>query len=167
MRRDKDLIGYEGLYKVFEDGKVWSIKYSKFLKSRRNKGGYTVVTISKDAKIKCIPVHRLLYLNFIDKIDSGLQINHRDGNKLNNRLENLELVTPSQNIQHAWDNALIPRKVGEQNKNSKLTDSSILSIFSLRKQGLTQNEIAAEMEISRSNISRVLSRKMWGHVLIK
>lgn len=117
----KDIKGYEGLYQVSNLGRVKSLKrqrdvnlpYSntatvpeKILKYGTSQG-YLAVTLAKNKINKKIRVHKLVALNFIPNPDNKPHINHIDGNKHNNCVNNLEWVTPKENTKHAFDNGLI------------------------------------------------------------
>jgi len=94
---------YEGLYSIDKMGNVYSHhKYrTKFLKAHPEGSGYLQVTLTRPVKQrKNFKVHRLLAKCFLD-YQEDLDVNHKDGNKLNNSLENLEMVTRKQNIHHA------------------------------------------------------------------
>ena len=119
----KDIKGYEGLYQVSNFGNVKSLRKridkgkchryfnEKILKPIETNKGYLRVKFCKDRKIKKIRVHRLVAEAFIKKPE--LEVNHRDGNKKNNKIENLEWVTKKENLQHAWKNGLHPKKGGK------------------------------------------------------
>ena len=96
----------ENSYLVSNDGQVKSLKSKKLLKFLSLRGGYRSVYITKiNKKIK---VHRLVALAFIPNNDSNKKlVNHKDGNKLNNHVDNLEWTTASENVQHAIDTGLI------------------------------------------------------------
>lgn len=89
----KDIKGYEGLYKITDTGKVWSEKSKKFLKYDSDRSGYQRVTLTSGNVHKRYMVHRLVYSSFCGDIPQGLFINHKNENKTDNRVENLELVT--------------------------------------------------------------------------
>jgi hypothetical protein len=80
----------------------------RFLKLSPNSDGYYHVRLYKDGTSKMYKVHRLVVEAFIEKDDSREYVNHIDGDKLNNKLSNLERCTPSENVQHAFDNGLNP-----------------------------------------------------------
>ena len=110
------LQGYEGLYSVSKDGFILShekempnggIKAKRILKPSLSKSGYLTVRLSKNGVGITKTLHRLVLSNFIDNIDNLPQINHKDGNKLNNKIDNLEWCSASHNTKHAWQNSLI------------------------------------------------------------
>ncbi len=69
--------------------------------------GYYQIKLSKNGKTKTIKVHKLIVEHFMKKIPKELTVNHKDGNKLNNYINNLEICTQKENIKHAIDNNLI------------------------------------------------------------
>ena len=86
----KDIVGYEGLYAVTSCGKVWSYRRKKFLKHFTNSKGYLLVDLWKNGKMKHFAVHRLVAVAYIPNPDNLPQVNHKDENKTNNCLQNLE-----------------------------------------------------------------------------
>lgn len=109
----KDIKGYEGLYVISSLGVIKSLsrivkmpRFKSFRKGRtikqfESKNGYLRVTLSKDKDIKNFLVHRLVLTTFNDCENKNMQVNHINGNKLNNSLENLEWCTPKENINHS------------------------------------------------------------------
>ena len=102
----KDIPGWEGQYACDTKGQIYSYKSNKFLSPSKNKRGYLHVTFVKDGKRYDYRVQRLIAMTFLDNPENKPQVNHIDGNKLNNYLSNLEWVTAEENIQHAKDNHL-------------------------------------------------------------
>lgn len=100
----KDIPGYEGLYQVSNTGKIKSMNYGRtgapgILTPGNAGSGYKCVELSNaDKKLRKHLVHRLVWKTFVGPIPEGMQINHKDENKSNNSLENLEVVTPKQNM---------------------------------------------------------------------
>ncbi len=90
-----DIIGYEGLYKIYEDGRVWSIKSNKFLKHRFH--SYAYVSLYKDSKEKLMYIHRLIALHYIPNPNNFKNVDHIDRNKLNNNINNLRWLSISEN----------------------------------------------------------------------
>jgi len=118
----KDVIGYEGYYKVSNCGNVRS-NY-KILKQQLAFKNYLKVDLKMNNVRKTITVHRLVAINFIPNPENKLTVNHIDGNKLNNNVQNLEWATYGENNKHAVDNNLRKSpwtgKLGKFNPNSKI-----------------------------------------------
>lgn len=93
-------------YHITKDGRVFSKFTKKFLKLREDKDGYYDVTLVYDKKGSRMPfrIHRLVALKYLNKPDNYNVINHKDLNKKNNNLNNLEWSTVSKNTQHGYDN---------------------------------------------------------------
>lgn len=99
----KDIKGYEGLYQVSDEGnirRIYKDGKTKLLKNRPSANYYTVCLSDKCQKKTCA-VHRLVAETFLDKPEGKTEVNHKDGNKLNNRVENLEWVTQRENCLHS------------------------------------------------------------------
>jgi ribosomal protein L19E len=105
----KDIKGYEGLYQASNKGNIKSLikRNGKevILKQAKDNSGYNIVTLCKNKNKKTKTVHRLVALTFLE--NNKKQVNHKDGNKNNNHLENLELVSAKENINHAIKNGLL------------------------------------------------------------
>lgn len=100
----REIPGLNGYYSISSLGRVYSNRYSRFINTYINHYGYGEVSIRN----KHYMVHRLIASAFLGfDLDSVLEINHIDGNKKNNSLENLEIVSHRQNMQHAWRTGLI------------------------------------------------------------
>ena len=100
-------------YEVDADGNVSRNGYK--LKPQLNSNGYYRIYLSKNGKVTKKYIHRLVAKMFIPNPNDLPQVNHKDGNKLNNRAENLEWVTPKENIQHAFKKGLSKIPCGENN----------------------------------------------------
>ena len=103
--REAPVKGYEGLYSVTSKGEVIGLKSGKVLKPTSVRG-YLRVKLYKDAQSKSISIHRIVANAFIPNEHNKSQVNHKDGNKGNNNVENLEWVTQSENQIHAYRNRL-------------------------------------------------------------
>jgi len=96
-------------YKIFKEGYVVKIKTGNRVKFSIEKKGYmkarlyTELSTNKDGR-KPYRLHRLIVKAFLDTYDEKLGVNHKDGNKQNNHIDNLEMMTTSQNVYHAWNN---------------------------------------------------------------
>lgn len=102
----KDIPGWEGLYACDTKGQIYSYRSNKILSPSKNKRGYLHVVFTKDGKRYDYRVHRLIAMTFLENPENKEQVNHKDGNKLNNYLSNLEWCTAEENIEHAKKNNL-------------------------------------------------------------
>ena len=103
MREFRDIDGYEGLYKVSNYGEVYSVRKGKNLSAGKSSSGYLTVGLCKNGKERSFRINRLVAKAFIPNPDSKAQVNHVDGNKLNNRVDNLEWCTPYENVHHSME----------------------------------------------------------------
>lgn len=95
----KDIKNYEGLYAVTEDGRVWSYKSNKFMIPAQN-NGYLFVNLYKEHKLKKAYIHRLVAEAYLPNPDNLPEVNHKDENKANNALSNLEWCTRQYNTNY-------------------------------------------------------------------
>lgn len=96
------VVGYEGLYEVSNLGNVKSIRRNKVMRPGEHNFGYKYVILCRDGHSKNILVHRLVANAFIPKVVGKQDVNHIDGNKANNAVTNLEWVSKSDNMYHAY-----------------------------------------------------------------
>lgn len=160
-----DIAGYENSYKISNLGNVKSFKYNKerILKQSTNKNGYYGLNLYKNNKPKSKEIHRLLMETFrLDSYVEGHEVNHINGIKTDNRLQNLEWVSHKYNTQHAFDIGLNIGFKNETNPNSKL-NKKIVSIIriSYKNKYMTQNELAKAFNITQANISSIVQNKIW------
>jgi hypothetical protein len=163
----KDVIGYEGLYQVSNFGNVKSLgnefsRKERLLKLSTQSKGYLTVVLQKDAKRKMTLVHRLVAEYFIPNIDNKPQINHINGIKTDNKVENLEWVLHRENLDHAIKNNLTLK--GEKNRNSKLKDVDVIKIHSLLQSGITTKELSETYNVSYSTIDGIRTNRYWKHL---
>jgi len=119
---------------------------------RLDKDGYGLVTINK----KTYRVHRLIWTFFNGPIPNGLQINHKDGDKLNNNLANLELMTYQENLDHAILTGLRIVRYGTDLSWGKFSTEDKQDIKDWYKVGYLQSEIAKAYNVTQSGISYVI-----------
>lgn len=102
----KQINGYNNYY-IYDNGDVLNISTNKILKGSIGENGYKYYRLSKDNNKTMFYAHRLVAEHFLENPNSLQVVNHKDGNKLNNQLSNLEWVSCSENVKHAHDNNLI------------------------------------------------------------
>jgi hypothetical protein len=96
-----------GEYHISDHGRIKSFKWGKEKNLKPHlSNGYLRIGICTKGKRKLVKVHRLVAKAFIENTENKLEINHKDGNKLNNHIDNLEWSTRKENINHAWQNGL-------------------------------------------------------------
>ena len=157
----RPVVGYEGHYEVSDRGQLRRIWQCRGTRAGRisggtvNKGGYVIVTLSRDNHKEMSMLHRIVAQAFIGpRPDDRHEINHKDGNKRNNAVTNLEWVTRSQNNQHAYDTGLR----GPRNKGRRLTREQAIII---RTSTLSTLELAQQFGITRNLVTRVQTGVAW------
>lgn len=169
--------GYEGLYEISNRGRVKSLKRivkrgnhtlqipETILKIHINRWGYPHCSLNKNGKSKTHTIHRLVASAFIDKSHEGLEVNHIDGNKENNSVENLEWVTRTENIRHAFSNNLMVRHKGYKNGSAILDDEKVKEIKRHILEGkMYSREIARKYGVSLTCITHIKTNNTWTHI---
>lgn len=179
----KDIAGWEGYYQISNLGKVKSLERKQrfvsiagkecFYKKREmmkktvvNLGnGYRMVSFSRDSKAFTKYIHRLVAEAFIPNPDNLPWINHKDGDKLNNSIDNLEWCTPAHNIAHAISTGLQTQARGERASKSKLDSLQVLVIKSiLASKEATMVDIAKYFNVTHQSICAIKDGKSWVHI---
>lgn len=127
----------------------------KIIPPKIKNNGYLFVQLYKNNEGKNFYIHRLVALYFID-IKSKLEVNHIDGNKENNYYKNLEFVTHSKNLKHAYDNNL--KKKGEEHVQSKLTNKQVRFIKENYKPFdpvFGAKPLSEKFNVGKSTVSRI------------
>lgn len=162
----EDIEDYEGVYQVSNKGNVRNVKFDRPLSLIDHHTGYTKVNLYKNNKSRQYSVHRLVATAFIPNPGNKKFTNHKNGIKDDNRVENLEWCTASENMQHAFDNGLAtsPAVKGEQQGNSKLKRNEVLQIRKMCKNGKSNTEIANIFGVEQHTICQIVYHKTWSHV---
>lgn len=167
--------GFNGRYSISRDGAVFSHITTagkicgsvKAMKTRVDRLGYVAVWLSPGSGIrgKSHLVHKLVMLAFgPTRPGTGHEVNHVNGIKSDNRLENLEWVTRSQNVRHAIANGLLVHAKGSKNVNAKLNERDVSEIRRRINQGETQRSLASEYGVHPTAINSIFLRRSWRHV---
>jgi len=154
----KDVVGFEGLYSVSNIGRVKNIKRNKIRAQFMSKGYLTLIIYNVNSRYT--PVHRLVAQAFIPNTENKPQVNHINGIKSDNKTANLEWATCSENQIHSFyvlenKTALINIKRTYE-FTTKLKEEEIKYILTKRASGLSVIDIAKEMNVSTSAITRVI-----------
>jgi len=167
---------FSDTYEISNTGKVRSLDRidcaGRLLEGRErklipDKDGYLQLSLSKDRKELNCKVHRLVAQTFLENTENKRTVNHKDGNKTNNNVDNLEWATQSEQIRHSFANGLQVPIRGEQHVSSKLTKSKVVEIRERRATNpkvWTLTMLAKEYGVGRTHISNIIHRKRWTHV---
>lgn len=154
----KEMPGYEGLYEVSTCGQVRSIRedkntfYGRLLSPCRTTKGYRQVRLSKKNVPKMFKCYRLVALAFIPNPESKIGVNHKNGNKVDDRVENLEWATNQENVDHACANDLM---------HSKLTTNQAKTAKKLLSLGYYFRDIAKMYGVHAATIHDIKQGKTW------
>lgn len=145
--------GFEGLYEVDSHGNVYSLVSKRFIDSGLSTKRYKRVCLTANKKHKFIDVHRLVAEAFIPNPMNLPQVNHKDGNKLNNSVENLEWCSASENMKHSYDSGLHFRKLSQKDV------SFILEHYIPRNKKFGTRALGRKFNVSQTAICQVLKKE--------
>lgn len=147
----KDIKGYEGFYQISDEGTVRRILKDRTRDIKCREGKYYTVNISKHGKKKTFAVHRLVAETFLERPEGYLEVNHKDGDKHNNRVENLEWVTQLENRTHAI-RVLGKNPFGKQPRKvickDPVTDEIVAEFHSIAEAARTLGKMSARAPIT-------------------
>lgn len=151
---------------VIVRGNGWKYtRKSKILKPSGS-GGYLRGAVCVNKKMIPYKIHRLVALAFIPNNENKKEVNHIDGNKLNNHVENLEWCTRQENIEHCILNKLQKPFKGEEIGNSKLLEFQVIEIRNKFKPRVySRAKLAKEYNVSEATIKDILYKRTWIHLL--
>lgn len=159
--------GFEELYMITSFGVVVSSAkiqngYKEIAKKQIiDNRGYYRVSLGKDGLKITKKVHRLVAEAFIPNPNKYKEVNHIDGNKLNNHVDNLEWCTRSHNVLHAFNNGLMVSPKGEDVYNSILTNEQVSEIYTSK---LSAKDISAKLGVKICNVYDIRTNRSWTHI---
>lgn len=166
----KDVVGFEDHFMVSPDGQVFSKRSNRLLKRVVSGTGYYTIPSrigGRKGKCVCIKVHRAVAEAFTPNPTGKPFVNHLDGDKLNNSVNNLEWCTAKENAIHAVETGLANYDSisGESNQIAKLTEKDVMNILSLhvpKKYG--KRRISRQLSLPTSAVSGVIEGRTWKHI---
>lgn len=156
--------GGSSITEVSNLGRVRNAVTKRIRKLSTNAGGYLVCGLVLDTgDSKTVRVHRLVALAFLPADSVKREVNHIDGNKQNNRLDNLEWVTSKENKKHAWDNGLYSCS-GENHGQAVYTEEQIRKVCEMLSVEPSNKLISEELGIAIHTIASIRSGRIWNNV---
>lgn len=177
----KPVVNFEGLYEVssygnirtlarkITDAKKTYIRKAQNLKATKGSRGYYRIKLYNGNGFKDTSIHKEVALAFIPNPENKPYINHINGVKTDNRVENLEWCTHSENVKHAYAGGLKKQSsyCGEGNSSAKLIVEQVIAIREEYKQGNTSyNELARKYGVKPNTIGYIITKKTWKYVAI-
>jgi len=163
----KDIPGYEGLYQINKMGQVKNIRFGREMPLKpglmRDYYGYR---LSKNGKSRTERPNRLVLMAFARLPNENEQANHKNGDKLDNRLDNLEWVTPSENVIHSFEilgreKPVPPRYFGQNHPRSKITNKQAKEIYLAYKKGEGIASLARKYNIGETTVRHLVKGDTW------
>ena len=158
----KDVVGFEDYFQISSFGRLFGKRSGKVLKLS-NVGGYLAHTTrlnGRNSRSICLKIHKLVAEAFLTKICDSHVVNHIDGVKTNNRVENLEYVTQQENVIHAFRTGL--NKPKARHSDRKISDEQVELLFSMYASGsYTYRDLSHVFGIHYSTIGRILRKETY------
>ena len=157
----------KGKYEISNLGKIRGVRSKKVLKLFESNAGYLQARVHKGNNINItVYVHRLVAMAFIPNSENKRDVNHKDGNKLNNFVGNLEWVTPKENTEHAQKMGLMNVQ-GENHPRAKLTEQDVKNIRHSYIRGSREfglSSLARKYGVEKNAIYNIIHCRTWKHM---
>lgn len=161
-----------GKYLVTPDGVIWNLStrdsgFPVKLKYGKTDDGYPICELSDGSRKRPALVHRVVAIQYLPQSDLSMEVNHKDGDKANSCVWNLEWVSRSHNVEHAYESGLKSRYRNRATKqfSSRLSDDDVREIHRLRRDcSQTYGQIASRYSLSRAAIYMIIKGKNHRHI---
>lgn len=170
----KPVVNFDGLYEISTNGRLRSLDHFVInrykIDRRRSKirsarcSRYLTTTLFKDGKRFHFLLHRLVALAFIPNPLNLSQVNHKNGDKSDNRSENLEWVSPKENTKHALDNNLRHPAKGDAHYNRRLNSAIVREMRSLFAAGKSSGDVSKIYNVPVGTVLDIKCRRTWKHL---
>lgn len=139
-------LGYNN-YLIYTNGTIYNNQYNRWLKPQTDKDGYCQINLSADGIVKTFRIHRLVAMAFIPNPEDKPVVNHKDGNKQNNHVDNLEWATERENLFHALESGYFPHK--------HLGDSLAHAVCKMLELGHPMRTISNNLNVSYDIVKNI------------
>lgn len=162
--------GYEGLYMVSDHGRVMSAPkpnhYGHIMKPKKTRAGYMAICLSKNNEKKHRLIHRLVAEAFIENPEGKAEVNHKNGNRADNSVENLEWATRSENVRHAY--RVLGKKpnkpwLGKPQLHRRIFNNE--QVREIRASSLGSRKLAEAYGVSHTTIKNIRNGKIYKEVI--
>lgn len=160
----RDVVGYEGKYRVSDGGRIENVRSGRLLRGSPNSGGYVLVRLTAErGRSRVFYLHRLVCRAFNGPPPSPAHVvNHLSGQKLDCRAANLAWCTRAENCAHAAGLGLLKgRLAGSKNPNARLTESIVVEMRRRSSGGVSYSQMARENGVSVSTVYRAVVGRSW------
>ena len=149
---------YEDLYKITADGKVYSLVRKRWLKPCKDRRGYWRVWLYKDKMRKEKSLHRLVASSFFG-YQEGMTVNHKDNDKNNNHIDNLEWLTNADNMRHAYRNGYKSNLGNKKGRTYTIPKQLLDKIYDEWEQtSLSLRKLAIKYDVSRGTLTQQIRK---------
>jgi hypothetical protein len=164
----KDIEGFEGIYQASSFGNIKSLKrggklYDRILKPAINHSGYYIVVLCKNGIMYAKILHRIIAKTFIPNPLNKPTVNHINGIKTDNRIENFEWATRKEQSIHSYSKLPNTNQL-ETHHKAKLKNKDIPKIFEMNKNGVSHKDISKIYNVHPSQICRIINGKRWKQI---